>query len=272
MPDKCNRGNRQRVVLATKHGKGRLVEPALRQIGLQVEECNAFDTDQLGTFCLERPRKLSARECALYKAQKAANLCGVRYGLGSEGSFGGGPYAGMINWNEEILCLYDAQLNMPLFAMAQSPCPLVDIEACSIPEALEILQRFPRQRWIFCHKNNQQKGLDENQVLSEIINIRGSGAWLIKPDYRAMYCPSRQNVIQQCAEDLVRRFNALCPECGRPDFVVKTIETGLPCDCCHGPTNRKRADVFHCDYCGHGYCVPAQQSTASAFYCAVCNP
>lgn len=39
-----------------------------------------------------------------------------------EGSFGGGPLAGYLNWNTEILCFYQKASNTVIYAFAEGPC------------------------------------------------------------------------------------------------------------------------------------------------------
>tara|TARA_R110002126_G_scaffold12196_18_gene53209 strand:- start:2464 stop:2820 length:357 start_codon:yes stop_codon:yes gene_type:complete len=73
--------------MLTRHDKGRLIAPALNQLGWQLTELNSFDTDSLGSFAGEYPRFMTAQECAFRKAALAAELSGLDIGLGSEGSF-----------------------------------------------------------------------------------------------------------------------------------------------------------------------------------------
>lgn len=97
------------VALLTRHRKAAQVAPALAPLGLQVIETTAFDTNQLGSFSGEIARQQSARDCAREKARRACALTGLRLGIGSEGSFGGGPFPGLLNWDHELLLLHDAQ-------------------------------------------------------------------------------------------------------------------------------------------------------------------
>lgn len=87
------------AALLTKHRKSQQLAPVLYDIGIELVEIDFFDTDELGTFSGEIERKLSPKDCALIKAKKAVELTGLNVGLGSEGSFGGGPLAGFMNWN-----------------------------------------------------------------------------------------------------------------------------------------------------------------------------
>ncbi|MDC9523791.1 hypothetical protein PSH55_22230, partial [Pseudoalteromonas sp. Angola-31] len=80
------------AVIATKHKKAPLIAPALKPLGYNVVTTSLFDTDTLGMFTNEVQRDCSAQTAALIKAQQACELTGEQCGLGSEGSFGGGPY------------------------------------------------------------------------------------------------------------------------------------------------------------------------------------
>ncbi|WP_249928762.1 hypothetical protein [Pseudoalteromonas sp. S3260] len=79
-----------KVVIATKHKKAPLIAPALKPLGYNVVTTSLFDTDTLGMFSHEVQRHCSANTAALTKAQRACELKGEQFGLGSEGSFGGG--------------------------------------------------------------------------------------------------------------------------------------------------------------------------------------
>ena len=125
---------RQPVALLTKHDKGGLIAAELAEVGLDVEVTSAFDTDNLGTFSGEVPRSLSPLECAKRKAQLACELTGLNIGLGSEGSFGGGPMPGFVNWDEEILVMYDKQADLEIVAYVQGPIKVGDFTPLSIEQ------------------------------------------------------------------------------------------------------------------------------------------
>ena len=110
-----------KIVIATKHKKAPLVAPALEPLGFKVFTTDLFDTDTLGMFSHEVQRHGSANTAALTKAQRACELTDEQFGLGSEGSFGGGPYPGLMNWDEEVICFYDKHNNNAIYGYAGGP-------------------------------------------------------------------------------------------------------------------------------------------------------
>jgi hypothetical protein len=74
------------VVLATKHGKERVIGPPLaRSPGLRLVP-TAIDTDQFGTFTGEIERTGTPRETALAKAKFGVEISGLPRAIASEGS------------------------------------------------------------------------------------------------------------------------------------------------------------------------------------------
>ena len=91
------------IALLTQHDKARAIGPALEAAHFAVFTVDGFDTDTLGTFTGETARRGSQLHAAVAKAKKACEMSGERYGLGSEGSFGPDPYAGIAAWAIELL-------------------------------------------------------------------------------------------------------------------------------------------------------------------------
>ena len=259
-----------KAVLLSKHQKLPFIEEVLAKAGLQVSEYSQFDTDTLGTFSGEVERTLSPKECALTKAQKACEVAQVEVGLGSEGSFGGGPMPGLLNWNSEILCYYDKRQNLAIYASAEGPTPLTEISTDTLDELQQQLAKFPGQRWIYRAKSHIHKALLPEAVLE--IAQANPAPWRFEPDMRAMHCPHRQTMITKAAIDLTNRLSAICPKCQQPDFVVKKVETGLPCELCQFPTNSVQKQIKICSHCHYEEHVPAAQPVASASTCPMCNP
>ena len=275
----------QRVALITKHEKARWIAPYLAPLGYEVYASNMFDTDILGTFSGEVERTLSPMDAALTKAKKACELTDADWGLGSEGSFGGGPAPGMINWNDELLCLYQASTGMVIYAHAAGPTPVQDLTLDGRVPLEQKLLRLPNQRWILRSEHNieegvengvdkrVEKGLSAKQLLDSLEQIESSSRKVkIEPDLRAMNCPERQKMIAKAAEDLVRRLSVTCPQCQAFNFVVKEKQSGLPCTLCTLPTEQAKSWVRICDYCGYRNDEIVQQKGADPTHCQFCNP
>ncbi|RUO23291.1 hypothetical protein CWE08_01165 [Aliidiomarina iranensis] len=265
------------AILVTQHEKGKLIAPVLQEIGIRVVENSSWDTDQLGTFAGEVERRLTPHECALEKAKQAIKLTGLGIGLGSEGSFGGGPLPGVINWNEEILCFYQPEHERVIYARASGAFPGKSFVLEQISD-LEHVEELSNQglHWIVKINDEILKGLNL-AMLTEALTIadqHGLLTWPIKvePDLRAMYCPPRQQMIKKAAEDLARRLQALCPECSEPNFVVKHQEKGLPCELCSLPTQLPSHEVLHCEACEHTEKLGVAATSADSQHCQWCNP
>jgi hypothetical protein len=83
----------QLVVVITKHKKAQWIAPYLAPLGYELQESDSFDTDTLGTFSggVERILPPTPMDASITKAEKACKLTEADWGLGCEGSFGGGP-------------------------------------------------------------------------------------------------------------------------------------------------------------------------------------
>ncbi|MEW9797057.1 DUF6671 family protein [Alteromonas sp. CYL-A6] len=259
------------IVLLTQHNKATQIAPVLAPLGYHVHEYHDFDTDTLGTFSGEIPRRHSPRDAALIKARTASELSGCDYGLGSEGTFGGGPLPGLANWNEEILCLFHAPSGHTVFASAAQPVSIGTLVADSVSALREKLAEAGEQRWMVSLDGSLKKALTASEVLA--LNDTQTIAWplTLTPDFRALYCPQRQQTLAACAEDLARRLQARCPQCGHANFVIKAQHPGLPCEQCHLPTPQIKRTVTRCDNCEYEVAT-THDAFAGAFYCPHCNP
>lgn len=259
------------VVIATKHRKARHIQPVLKELGFEIREYVEFDTDLLGTFSGEVERTLSPAECARLKAQKACELTGSRYGLGSEGSFGGGPYPGLMNWNEELLCLFDASIGQYVIAHAEGPFDVPSLEDFPANICTSV-SRYPGQHWLLELDSKLHKGLTEEDLTLRLQRLDQDTRVSVQPDLRAMHSPARQAMIELAAQDLVTRLSSRCPACEAPDFVVKSVHRGLPCRVCGTPTSQIAKRVLRCDMCGNEESVEAPERSGDPASCPVCNP
>ena len=260
------------VVLCSKHQKGALIGPELEQLGYSLVESSDFDTDSLGTFSGEVERKLTPKAAALVKAKKACELTGNRYGLGSEGSFGGGPMPGFMNWNEEILCLYDSEQDLAIYATASGPCKISSLKAAAPNELATQLENFPQQAWLWHTPEKIHKGLSAAQLLAMADANELSFPIELQPDLRAMHCPERQTMIAKVAQDLATRLQSHCPKCQALDFVVKKVEKGRLCSWCHMPTEQIKATIKVCEQCQHQEIAETYDEPTDPGTCQFCNP
>lgn len=269
------------AALLTKHEKYALIAPALAQAGIVLVATDQFDTDTLGTFSGEIPRQLSPLECAREKARLALSLTGLPIGIGSEGTFGGGPLPGMMNWDTELLVLLDHTTGQEIVAQAAGPIALSALESADLA-AIEahILRHDPAQGWMLRVGETVQKGLIGFSAITKSLFAAGritataqlTESVLLQPDYRAHLCPARQHYIRQAAEQLAARYVALCPQCQTPNFWRGQAVAGLPCETCAYPTSAVHYYHKCCQQCGYTEQEPAATATASAAHCPLCNP
>lgn len=269
------------VAILTKHEKLALVAPALRDLGLELQLATGFDTDTLGTFSGEITREQTPLACVKTKAKLAAELSGLRYGIGSEGSFGGGPMPGLVNWDDELLAFYDSNTEQFIVANASGPVPLSSLLTDDLKQIqAHIANAESGQRWVCQVDELLTKGLAsfadiehwfvENQLLVAGDKIKTRVT--LSPDLRAHYCPARQVYIRKAAEQLAERLQSLCPACQSPNFWRTGAQTGLPCAECGLPTPRVKQYRKSCECCGHTELEAATETVAEPSHCPRCNP
>ncbi len=271
-------GARQCIAFLTCHDKSRLVVDALAPLGFFIESVSSYDTDHFGTFSREVARNGSAHDTALAKARLAAALSGSRYGLGSEGSFGPDPHVGWMPWDYEVLCLWDAQLQYPVFALAGSGATnYAQGEIGSLSEAEQFMRkaRFPEHALILGRPDEPwfRKGIRAGDWLLgqlEWLLQREPSIWL-ETDMRAHMNPLRRTVIREAATVLAQRLASHCPSCQVPGFAIARSESGLLCADCGEGTPLAAAHIWCCPACQYEERHPVSQ-LASPGHCEQCNP
>jgi len=267
------------LALLTRHQKLPLVASALAPLGFNLQLTEAFDTDQLGTFSGEIARTQTPLQAALHKAKLAAELTGARYGLGSEGSFGGGPLPGLLNWDQELLVWFDTQTGQQVVAEASGAVSIRAQPFTTLASLHDILTQAPSgQAWMLqldtTAKQPMYKGLQSQADIEAALTGSGwqSGQSVtLLPDLRAMHCPERQQYIRQAAMQLAAQLQQRCPACGAADFSVKSQQRGLPCASCLTATTAVLWRVQRCDCCGHQLNLRTEQ-LADPACCPQCNP
>lgn len=267
------------IILAflTQHGKLAAVHSPLRESGFDTVVVDGFDTDALGTFTGETARTGSQLDAATAKAKLACELGSVRYGLGSEGSFGPDPYVGLSAWARELLVWWDAQEQRAVFALAQgAQTNYAQCWASTWEQARQFAlgAGFPAHGIIvgkpgaevFC-KACDSWLLLEQQVRQALL---GGAVWL-ETDMRAHRNPTRMAMIAQCAQQLSTLLQSACPACARAGFGEETPIAGAVCESCGLATSALRAKHVRCGGCGHVQMVELQASVPAS-RCERCNP
>lgn len=265
------------IALLTMHEKELAVSAALLAAGFEVFTYDVFDTDTLGSFTGEIARKGTMLDAAKHKARLACELTGERYGLGSEGSFGGDPWLGISGWGREILVWHDAQDNVDVSAFvqgAQTNYATKTVQDLDQALAFAAQIRFPQHGIIIRQDathfvDKECHNLDELQV--HLIDKLVQGPVELSSDMRAHRNPQRMDMIRLCADELKNHLLSFCPVCKTAGFRQVGTVPGAICDCCGAPTQQARAALFECHSCHHR-AEKFLRETINAQYCDFCNP
>ena len=271
-----------RIGLLTQHGKERVLAPLVADaLGARLEVIGGFDTDTLGTFTRDVPRVGSQFDAARRKAQLAVELGGVAVGLGSEGTFGAGPF-GFGGWSVELVVLVDAARGIEVGGVAQGPCVHAHDVVTSHDELLAFATRakFPEHGLVVRLSEDGpivRKGIhawDElRSAYDEAVAQVVDGGVFVESDLRAHRHPVRMALIELAGRDLVARLGTPCPACGVPGFGVAEAIPGLPCSQCGMPTDNALADEWACVRCEARERRPRPgPGTADPRWCQWCNP
>ena len=265
-----------RIALLTLHGKLEQIAPVFaKSLNAIVELTTQFDTDTLGTFTGEPPRLKSPEECALEKAQLAIKLTGLNAGLGSEGSFGPGPY-GFGTFNRELIAYVDAINGYQVIGHFTGPIIVKTIDVKQREDAKVFLDEVPKNQGLVLQLTDDlskvKKGLTVDDVQNELEQWLKQGTVRLSYDLRAHQCPARQVHISKAASNLVERLLCVCPACQAPGFWPDRYETGLPCELCHTATNKIKTRIAQCGHCDHTQMNPVAEAYAQPDFCPRCNP
>ena len=276
------------AVLATMHGKERVISPLLEQaLGLRVRLPTALDTDRFGTFSREIARTGSQLEAARAKIYAAFDADPTaRVGVASEGSFGPHPFIPFLAFGLELVVLIDRVSGFELIGQDASPHTNSSQQLVwNSDEAVAFAERigFPEHGVLVIGALDGQPA-PACALIKDITDAAGleaavrktlavCGSAFIETDMRADRNPTRMAAIERATRDLLRRFSSQCPACNLRGFDVTERISGLPCEWCGGPTNAIRHHVLQCHACGHREERPATTSaTANPGQCNFCNP
>lgn len=276
------------AILATKHGKERVMGPLLNEaLGLRVECTPGLDTDQFGTFSREIPRTGTPLDAARAKIAAAFEYSPqARVGLASEGSFGPHPTIPFVPLGVELVLLQDRETGFELTGhdatLETNFCHTV---VTDVAGALAFSERsgFPAHGLIVIGSADGLPApdvalvkdvLDRGTLEAVVRNVLAkSGAAVVETDMRAHRNPTRMRAIERATADLVRRYQSRCPACHHRGFDVTEWVPGLPCASCGAPTRDIQDHILSCSSCGHRETRRASLSTtADPGRCDYCNP
>jgi hypothetical protein len=268
------------ALLVTKHHKLGLIAPAFEQIGWDVDATVA-DTDVLGTFAGDVPRRFSPIETARRKALLGASMRDAGWLLASEGSID--QRVGGITRDVELVVAVERSRGTTIVGSATRlgiTAVRFEVDRKTSDEAIARScagADLPRHHLLVAPNDGSSPpvaGLsDVEAVLDACHQLRRRRKTLIvQTDLRSHLCPSRQPTITSAAEDLVSRLARPCPRCGRPGFGEEEPILGLPCLVCRQPTQERRALRSRCPWCAFEELNLLSQEGADPLHCWRCNP
>jgi hypothetical protein len=272
------------LVIASMHQKEQILQPLLEaSLNVNVAVAYGLNTDLLGTFSGEVARIADPLTTARKKCELAMDLTGSDLAIASEGSFGAHPAAFFLPANEEWLLLLDRKNGLEIHARHLSTATNFSGQEFSNLEELEAFANkvgFPSHGLILRRSKDNPEGIlkgitDPDQLRTaaqHLFETNRSG--YIETDMRAMFNPSRMQVIGETAQLLIEKLNSLCPSCQLPGFAVTAVEPGLPCSLCGTPSSAALAHLLVCSHCQHEEKVffPHGKKNEGPQYCQVCNP
>lgn len=269
------------AVVVTRHGKEKVIEPALARRGLRFLPKPPVDTDHYGTFTRKIGRAASQRDTVLAKAQAGLDLVPeADFAVASEGAFGPHPHVPFVPSGLEMIALLERKSGKAIIGrhltiatnfMQTDARSWADVEAFAGRIGLAghaMLVMESRHGPVLAEEPIDKDVL--KSVCESCIGTSGS-VWL-EADMRADLNPARMDAIAAAAADLVRRLEARCPRCRYPDWTAR-LRDGRPCACCSGPTIEPWIKEYFCDYCGHREERPIDpERKGEPAQCTYCNP
>lgn len=274
----------RQLVIASMHQKEQVLRPLFEaSLKVTISVAEGLNTDLLGTFSGEVARIADPLTTARKKCELAMELTGCDLVLASEGSFGAHPSAFFLPANEEWLLLLDRKNGLEIHARHLSTATNFSGQGFSSLEEIDAFASkvgFPSHGLILRRSKDNPEGIlkgitDPDQLRTaaqHLLETNRSG--YIETDMRAMFNPSRMQVIGETAQLLIQKLNSYCPSCQLPGFAVTAAEPGLPCSLCGTPSSAALAHLLVCSHCQHEEKVffPHGKKTEEPQYCQVCNP
>lgn len=251
----------RKLLFATMHGKEQILRELLeQQLGVEVITPENFNTDDFGTFSGEEERKFDAATTAEHKCDAAFRLTGESLVLASEGSFGGHPATGLVAADEEWLVLKDYKYHRLIkVKVVSSQTNFSGNQYYEAHDAAFFAAQsgFPSHALIIRKDKDDiselHKGIRTNERLKESIKyfLKNFGKLYIETDMRAHLNPTRQKVIRQAGEKLIKVLHEFCPVCEAPAFQVKQVLRGTPSEESVEKARATREVLCLCEHCGH---------------------
>jgi hypothetical protein len=280
--DKLFKG--RKIVVATMHQKEKVIIPLLKkEMGLEGIVPQNFDSDVFGTFTGEIERLNDPVETARLKCLKAMEQSGCDMGIANEGSFGLHPTAFFVHADSEIVLLIDKKNELEFIVREISTKTNFNGSEIKSYEKLEEFAKsalFPSHALILRKskdfKENIYKGITTKKELKKAYTalMNKYGCVYAETDMRALYNPTRMEVIEKTVQKLITKIKSCCPKCKTPGFTITEAKPGLKCENCGLPTRSTLSHLMSCQACGYTEekMHPHGRMYEDPMYCDICNP
>jgi len=274
----------RKIVIATKHHKEKVIAPIIEAtLNAKCFIDLSFDSDLLGTFTGEIEREEDPISTARKKCEMAMELTDTDIAIASEGSFGPHPSFYFASAADEFLVLIDKKNELEI--VVRELTFDTNFNASTITSDVELLEfaetvKFPSHGIIVKKSKESLDGIikgitDWDELNSATMDyILKYGSVYLETDMRAMFNPTRMEVIKNLTQKLADKIKSTCPECQTPGFGVTDAINGLPCSQCNFPTRSVKSHVCSCLKCSYTQEIkfPFNKEFEDPMYCDVCNP
>lgn len=274
----------RKLVIATKHKKDLVIGPPLKAaFGLDFFSSEGLDTDTLGTFSGEMERLYNPINAARIKCNMAMDIHQVDMAISSEGSFGPHPHIFFMPADEEYLMFMDRKHEIEVVVKTiTTNTNYNSISLTSTDHLNEFLTRvkFPSHGLILRKSAKDYTCIDKGIVCENILMdrvdfyLKKFGHYYLETDMRAMFNPTRMEIIKNLVDHLIVDMNRICPKCSFPGFSVSDVVRGLICSNCHWPTKSVKELIYTCKKCGFFQIEMNAEAKKEEdpMYCDFCNP
>jgi len=274
----------RKLVIATKHQKEKVIAPFFEKaFDVNCFVPDNFDTDLLGTFTGDIERKDDPITTLRNKCLQAMELSNSDLGIASEGSFGSHPAIPYVRADDELLIFIDQQNDLEIIERELSTD--TNFNGSEVRTEKELIDfateaKFPSHALIIQKASDDTsgmiKGVTDWNLLRETFQTfyKKFGQAYVLTDMRALYNPTRMQVIKKAAEKLVKKINTVCPNCLTPGFGITEAKPGLPCELCALPIKSTLSYVYVCKRCSFSKeeKFPHQKKYEEPTFCDFCNP
>ena len=274
----------RKLLIATKHQKETVIAPLFEsEFAMHCFTSDAFDTDKLGAFSGEITRKKNALTTLRNKCILGSKATNCDLVVASEGSFGPHPTLFFAHADEELVMLKDFKNDLEIVAS------LISLETNfngqvihSEAELSEFADKvkFPTHGIILKptekSRSNIKKDITSKVTLINAYQQLKNDFTTVyaETDMRAMYNPTRMQVIEQTTKKLIEKIKTICPHCAVPGFDIVKYNPGLPCELCSLQTRSTLSAVYECQKCAYQQVkmFPRGVKFEDPTYCDHCNP